>query len=72
MAIDLDVALGAEFGQVEFSWNATNVQLYNLGLGAGSDPMDPRELSYVVDRTRRCCRRSAASRRRSTRSTHPR
>ncbi|MGB3285389.1 MaoC/PaaZ C-terminal domain-containing protein [Mycolicibacter algericus] len=53
MAIDLDVALGAEFGRVEFSWSATNVQLYNLGLGAGSDPMDPRELSYVVDRTPR-------------------
>ncbi|AEF37684.1 MULTISPECIES: MaoC/PaaZ C-terminal domain-containing protein [Mycolicibacter] len=51
MAIDLDAALGAEFGRVEFSWSATNVQLYNLGLGAGSDPMDPRELSYVVDRT---------------------
>jgi len=49
MAIDLDVALGAEFGQVEFSWTATNVQLYNLALGAGCDPMDPRELSYVVD-----------------------
>ncbi|ORW21448.1 3-alpha,7-alpha,12-alpha-trihydroxy-5-beta-cholest-24-enoyl-CoA hydratase [Mycolicibacter nonchromogenicus] len=49
MAIDLDVALGAEFGQVEFSWTVTNVQLYNLALGAGSDPMDPRELSYVVD-----------------------
>ncbi|WP_046321048.1 MaoC/PaaZ C-terminal domain-containing protein [Mycobacterium sp. UM_Kg1] len=49
MAIDLDVALGAEFGQVEFSWTATNVQLYNLALGAGSDPMDPRELSYVID-----------------------
>jgi acyl dehydratase len=51
MPIDLDVARGAEFGRVEFSWTATNVQLYNLALGAGSDPMDPRELSYVVDRT---------------------
>lgn len=51
MPIDLDAALGAEFGAVEFSWNATDVQLYNLALGAGSDPMDPRELSYVVDRT---------------------
>lgn len=49
MPIDLDVALGAEFGAVEFSWTATNVQLYNLALGAGADPMDPRELSYVVD-----------------------
>lgn len=51
MPIDLDAALGAEFGRVEFSWTATNVQLYNLALGAGSDPMDPRELSYVVDGT---------------------
>ncbi|MCV7259441.1 MaoC/PaaZ C-terminal domain-containing protein [Mycobacterium shimoidei] len=49
MPIDLDVALGAEFGTVEFSWTATNVQLYNLALGAGADPIDPRELSYVVD-----------------------
>ncbi|OBJ68765.1 MaoC/PaaZ C-terminal domain-containing protein [Mycobacterium sp. 1274756.6] len=51
MPIDLDAALGAEFGAVDFSWSATNVQLYNLALGAGSDPMDPQELSYVVDRT---------------------
>ncbi|MBS9533121.1 MaoC family dehydratase N-terminal domain-containing protein [Mycobacterium sp. M1] len=51
MPINLDAALGAEFGAVEFSWTATNVQLYNLALGAGSDPMDPRELSYVVDGT---------------------
>lgn len=50
MPINLDAALGAEFGAVEFSWTATNVQLYNLALGAGADPMDPRELSYVIDR----------------------
>lgn len=49
MPIDLDVALGAEFGAVEFSWTATDVQLYNLALGAGNDPVDTRELSYVVD-----------------------
>ncbi|KAA1431786.1 MaoC/PaaZ C-terminal domain-containing protein [Mycolicibacter arupensis] len=49
MPIDLNAALGAEFGATEFSWTSTNVQLYNLALGAGSDPMDPRELSYVVD-----------------------
>ncbi|HZU49444.1 MAG TPA: MaoC/PaaZ C-terminal domain-containing protein [Mycobacterium sp.] len=51
MPIDPSIALGAEFGAVEFSWTATDVQLYNLALGAGSDPMDPRELSYVVDHT---------------------
>jgi acyl dehydratase len=49
MPIDLDVALGAEFGAVEFDWTATNVQLYNLALGAGADPMNSRELSYVTD-----------------------
>jgi acyl dehydratase len=50
MPIDLDTALGAEFGDVEFSWTAGNVQLYNLALGAGSDPMSARELSYVADK----------------------
>jgi acyl dehydratase len=49
MPIDLDAALGAEFGAAEFSWTATNVQLYNLALGADADPIDPRELSYVID-----------------------
>ncbi|ORW04321.1 MaoC/PaaZ C-terminal domain-containing protein [Mycobacterium kyorinense] len=49
MPINPDVALGAEFGDVEFSWTAGNVQLYNLALGAGADPMNPRELSYVID-----------------------
>ncbi|HEU4360346.1 MAG TPA: MaoC/PaaZ C-terminal domain-containing protein [Mycobacterium sp.] len=51
MPINLDLALGAEFGTHEFSWAATNIQLYNLALGAGADPVDPRELSYVVDHT---------------------
>jgi acyl dehydratase len=49
MPIDLDVALGADFGTVEFSWTATDVQLYNLALGAGAEPTNPRELSYVID-----------------------
>jgi acyl dehydratase len=49
MPIDVDVALGAEFGVAEFSWTAGDVQLYNLALGAGADPLDPRELSYVID-----------------------
>ncbi|BBY05902.1 MaoC/PaaZ C-terminal domain-containing protein [Mycobacterium noviomagense] len=49
MPINPDVALGAEFGAVEFSWTATDVQLYNLALGAGADPVSPRELSYVID-----------------------
>lgn len=51
MPIDLDVALGAELQPVEFSWSSSDVQLYHLALGAGGDPMDPRELRYLTDAT---------------------
>ena len=36
---------------VEFSWTSSDVQLYHLGLGAGADPMDQRELRYLTDDT---------------------
>ena len=51
MPINLDIALGAEMEPVEFSWVSSDVQLYNLALGAGSDPMDSRELRYLTDGT---------------------
>src|SRR3954447_26087987 len=51
MPIDVAVALAAELEPVEFSWTSSDVQLYQLGLGAGADPMDPRELRYLVDDT---------------------
>jgi acyl dehydratase len=51
MPIDPSLAIGAELPAVEFSWSSTDVQLYHLGLGAGADPMNPRELSYLVDHT---------------------
>ncbi|MGV0771138.1 MaoC/PaaZ C-terminal domain-containing protein [Mycobacterium syngnathidarum] len=51
MPIDLDKALGAELEPIEFSWTSSDIQLYHLGLGAGSDPMDLRELRYLVDDT---------------------
>ena len=51
MPINLDEALGAELAPVEFSWTSSDIQLYHLGLGAGSDPMDPRELRYLIDDT---------------------
>ena len=35
--------------RVEFSWSSSDIQLYHLGLGAGQDPMDQRELRYLVD-----------------------
>ncbi|WP_319454958.1 MULTISPECIES: MaoC/PaaZ C-terminal domain-containing protein [unclassified Mycobacterium] len=51
MPINLDEALSAELPPDEFSWTSSDVQLYQLGLGAGSDPMDPRELRYLADDT---------------------
>lgn len=51
MPINLDVALGAELNPVEFSWSSSDVQLYHLALGAGADPVDPRELRYLTDGT---------------------
>ena len=51
MPINLDIALGAELEPVEFSWVSSDVQLYNLALGAGSDPMNSRELRYLTDGT---------------------
>ncbi|MGB3482205.1 MAG: MaoC/PaaZ C-terminal domain-containing protein [Mycobacterium sp.] len=51
MPIDLDRALGAELPPAEFSWGSSDVQLYHLGLGAGADPLSPRELRYLVDET---------------------
>jgi acyl dehydratase len=51
MPIDLSIALDAELEPLEFSWSSSDVQLYHLGLGAGADPMSPRELRYLVDET---------------------
>ncbi len=51
MPINLDEALGAELPPVEFSWSSSDVQLYHLGLGAGADPLDERELRYLTDDT---------------------
>src|SRR5690606_13759050 len=51
MPINLDEALGAELDPIEFSRTSSDVQLYHLALGAGADPMDPRELRYLTDGT---------------------
>ena len=51
MPINLDEALGAELEAAEFSWTSSDIQLYHLGLGAGNDPMDKRELRYLTDDT---------------------
>lgn len=51
MPIDPKVALGAELPSREFAWTASDVQLYQLGLGAGARWTDPAELRYLDDRT---------------------
>ena len=51
MPINPDVALNAELDPIEFSWSSSDIQLYHLGLGAGADPMDARELRYLIDDT---------------------
>src|SRR5258707_13594667 len=51
MPINPDVALAAELEPIEFAWSSSDVQLYHLGLGAGADPMDARELRYLIDDT---------------------
>ncbi|QBJ97107.1 3-alpha,7-alpha,12-alpha-trihydroxy-5-beta-cholest-24-enoyl-CoA hydratase [Rhodococcus sp. ABRD24] len=49
MPIDPAIAIGAELPAQEFSWTASDVQLYHLGIGAGAHPLDPRELMYLDD-----------------------
>ena len=49
MPIDLDTALGAELPSQEFSWTASDIALYALGVGAAADPMDTAGLEYVDD-----------------------
>jgi len=51
MPINVDEALAAELEPAEFSWTSSDIQLYHLGLGAGKDPMDKRELRYLTDDT---------------------
>ncbi|WP_338771217.1 MaoC/PaaZ C-terminal domain-containing protein [Nocardia vulneris] len=50
MPIDPKIALGAELPSREFAWTPSDVQLYQLGLGAGTRWTDPAELRYLDDR----------------------
>ncbi|WP_207842417.1 MaoC/PaaZ C-terminal domain-containing protein [Williamsia soli] len=49
MPIDPAVALGAVVAKETFSWNASDVALYNLAVGAGSDPLNAAGLAYLDD-----------------------
>lgn len=49
MPIDPSRALGFEFPENQSSWNADQVILYHLGVGAGVPPTDPKELEYTYE-----------------------
>ena len=49
MPIDVEAALASELPALNFDWDEDRVILYQLGLGAGSPPTDPRELSYTYE-----------------------
>ncbi|MCW4353372.1 MaoC/PaaZ C-terminal domain-containing protein [Hoyosella sp. YIM 151337] len=50
MPIDPSVAVGADLGETSFAWESSDVLLYHLGIGAGRDPLDPRELRYAYEK----------------------
>jgi acyl dehydratase len=50
--IDPDKAVGAELPDIDFSWTSSDVLLYHLALGAGSqqgDATDEKALRYTLD-----------------------
>lgn len=49
MPIDPNIAIGAELPVQKFSWTSSDVQHYHLALGAGSRPLDEKELRYLTD-----------------------
>jgi acyl dehydratase len=50
MPIDPDKALGAALPSASFVWDADDVILYHLGVGAGGPALDERELRYTFER----------------------
>lgn len=49
MPIDAAKAVAAEPRTAEISWDHKDVQLYHLGLGAGTPATDPAELRYTLE-----------------------
>jgi 3-hydroxyacyl-CoA dehydrogenase/3a,7a,12a-trihydroxy-5b-cholest-24-enoyl-CoA hydratase len=47
--IDVDEALGYEMPPVTGSFDERDLAIYALGIGAGKDPLDTRELSFVYE-----------------------
>lgn len=49
MPIDPSIAVGADLGSTTFSWTASDVQLYHLGVSVGISPLDAADLQYQND-----------------------
>ncbi len=49
MPIDVSKALGAKLSDTAATWDADQVILYHLALGAGRNPIDPGELEYCYE-----------------------
>ncbi|MBW3666201.1 MAG: MaoC family dehydratase N-terminal domain-containing protein, partial [Actinobacteria bacterium] len=49
MPIDVGKLVGAELPATPFSWDESDVILYNLAVGAGDPPDDPAELKYAYE-----------------------
>jgi acyl dehydratase len=49
MPIDAAKALAAEPRRAEISWDHKDIQLYHLGIGAGTPATDPDELRYTLE-----------------------
>ncbi len=47
--IDVDAALGFELDQLESSYDARDLTLYALGVGAGRNPLDEKDLHYTYE-----------------------
>ena len=47
--IDVDAALGYELPETESAYTGQSAAFYALGVGAGRDPMDPKELALVYE-----------------------
>lgn len=49
MPIDVARVVGTTLQETTYSWSGEDVILYNLGVGAGVPPEDPRQLEYVYE-----------------------
>jgi acyl dehydratase len=50
MPVDREKALGADLGERVGEWDADDVILYHLGIGAGVPPVEPGELGYTYEK----------------------